>query len=135
MTVHIHGSFEVTLSAQPHVDNVGDPAIARMSLDKRFHGVLEAVSKGQMLASSSPEVKGSAGYVAMERVDGTLQGKRGTFVLQHSSTMNRGVPVQSITVVPDSGTADLVGLSGQMTITIIEKKHYYDFTFSLNPAG
>ena len=134
MTAHIHGAFEVTLSAQPHVDSVGDPIIARMSLDKLFHGDLEATSKGQMLASSSPEVKGSAGYVAMERVDGTLQGKRGTFVLQHSSTMTRGVPVQSITVVPDTGTGDLRGLSGHMTITIVEKKHYYDFAFEFNQA-
>ena len=135
MTDHIHGTFEVTLAAQPHVESVGDPNIARMSLDKRFHGALEAVSRGQMLASSSPDVKGSAGYVAMERVDGTLEGKRGAFVLQHSSIMNRGVPHQSISVVPDSGTGELVGLSGVMTITIVEKQHYYDFAFALASAA
>jgi len=129
MTHHVHGEFEVALAPQSHVDGVGDANIGRMSLDKQFHGDLEATSLGQMLAFSSPDVKGSAGYVAMERVDGTLMGKLGTFVLQHSSSMDRGAPVQSITVVADSGTGELVGLSGSMTITITDKKHFYDFDY------
>ena len=129
MTMHAHGPFDVALAPQAHVENVGDANIGRMSIDKQFHGDLEAKSLGQMLAFSSPDVKGSAGYVAMERVDGTLMRKRGTFVLQHSSTMDRGVAVQSITVVADSGTGELVGLSGNMTITITDKKHFYDFAF------
>ena len=129
MTQHIHGAFDVALAAQTHVENVGDANIGRMSIEKQFHGELDAKSLGQMLAFSSADVKGSAGYVAMERVDGTLVGKRGTFVLQHSSTMDRGVAVQNITVVADSGTGELVGLSGRMTITIIDKKHFYDFDF------
>lgn len=129
MTQHAHGAFDVALTPQAHVENVGDAQIGRMSLDKQFHGELEAKSLGQMLAFSSADVKGSAGYVAMERVVGTLMGKRGTFVLQHSSTMDRGAAVQNITVVADSGTDELVGLSGSMTITVVDKKHFYDFDF------
>ncbi len=131
MTQLVHGTFDVALAPQPHVDNVGDAAIGRMSLDKHYHGDLDAASKGQMLAYSSLSFKGSAGYVAMERVDGSLVGRRGAFVLQHSSTMTRGAPTQSITVVPDSGTDELTGLSGSMTITITNKQHFYDFTFEL----
>ena len=130
MTQHVHGSFDVKVTPQTHTDGIGDPAIGRMSLDKRFYGELDAASLGQMIAYRTA-VDGSAGYVAMERVVGTLVGKRGAFVLQHSSTMTRGTPQQSITVVPDSGTDELVGLSGSMTITIAEKKHFYDFTFTV----
>jgi hypothetical protein len=104
-----------------------------MSIDKQFHGDLEATSKGQMLAISS-DVKGSAGYVAMERVTGMLQGRTGTFALQHSGTMTRGVPQLIITVVPDSGTGELVGLSGKMTIDIVDGKHSYDFEYTLEPS-
>jgi hypothetical protein len=104
-----------------------------MSIDKQFHGDLEATSKGQMLAIST-EVKGSAGYVAMERVTGTLQGRTGTFALQHSGTMTRGVPQLVITVVPDSGTDQLVGLSGKMTINIVDGKHSYDFEYTLDSS-
>jgi hypothetical protein len=128
---HIRGLFDVVVTPQAPTDGVGDVLIGRMALSKQFHGDLTATSLGQMLASSSTSVKGSAGYVAMERVDGTLLGQRGSFVLQHSSTMNRGVPTQNITVVPDTGTDELVGLTGRMTIDIIEKKHYYDFEFEL----
>lgn len=132
MTQHIRGQFEVKLTPQASADGVGDPLIGRMALDKQFHGELEAVSKGQMLAFSSPSVKGSAGYVAMERVEGTLSGRRGSFVLQHSSTMHRGAPTQSITVVPDSGTDALTGLSGRMTIEVVDKVHYYLFDYSID---
>lgn len=99
-----------------------------MSLDKQFHGELEAVSKGQMLGVRTA-VKGSAGYVAMERVVGTLAGRTGSFVLQHSSTMTKGVPQQSITVVPDSGTDQLAGLAGSMTIDNADGKHAYNFEY------
>jgi hypothetical protein len=105
-----------------------------MTIDKQFHGDLEATSKGQMLAISS-EVKGSAGYVAMERVTGTLQGRTGTFALQHSGTMTRGVPQLLITVVPDSGTGQLVGLTGKMTINIVDGKHSYVFEYTLAEAS
>jgi hypothetical protein len=103
-----------------------------MSLDKQFHGDLEATSKGEMIATQT-DVKGSAGYVAMERVTGTLAGRKGSFVLQHSATMNRGVPELSITVVPDSGTDELTGLTGKMNIIIIiaAGKHSYEFDYAL----
>jgi len=124
------GPFDVKTVPQPPEDHVGDPTIGRLALDKTFHGDLDATSKGQMLAAGT-DVKGSAGYVALERVIGTLGGRRGTFALQHSGTMNRGVPSLSIAVVPDSGTGDLVGLSGTMVINILEKKHFYEFDYEL----
>jgi len=123
------GTFEVKLKPQTD-ENVGDPTVGRMSIDKQFHGDLEATSKGQMLAVQG-DVKGSAGYVAMERVIGTLAGRAGTFALQHTGTMNRGVPEQSVTVVPDSGTGELAGLSGTMTIIIADGKHSYEFEYTL----
>ncbi len=101
-----------------------------MSIDKAFQGDLEATSKGAML-SAMGAVKGSAGYVAMELVTGTLSGRAGSFVLQHSGTMTRGVPEQSVTVVPDSGTGDLTGISGRMTIVIEGGKHSYVFEYSV----
>jgi len=119
------GSFEVKL-----VPQASDEYIARMLIDKQFTGDLQAVSKGQML-SASTEVEGSAGYVAMERVSGTLRGRHGTFVLQHSGTMNRGDSHLTVSVVPDSGTGELVGLRGTMTIIITDGKHFYDFEYSL----
>ena len=102
-----------------------------MSIDKQFHGDLEGTSKGYMLSSAATVVKGSGGYVAMERVTGTLKGRHGSFVLQHSGTMTRGVPQLSVTVVPDSGTAELTGLSGTMTIKIDAGKHSYEFDYTL----
>lgn len=123
------GTFEVKMKPQTD-ENVGDPTIGRMSLDKQFHGDLEAASKGQMLAVQG-EVKGSAGYVAIERVIGTLSGRTGTFALQHTGTMNRGVPEQSVAVVPDSGTEELAGLSGKMTIRIADGKHFYELEYKL----
>ena len=101
-----------------------------MTIDKQFHGDLEATSQGQMLAARS-SVKGSAGYVAMERVSGSLNGLTGTFVLQHSGTMTRGEPSLSVTVVPDSGTGDLTGLSGKMTIDLAAGKHSYVFQYAI----
>ena len=117
----------------PPEDPADAASVGRMSIDKQFHGDLEAHSKGQMLAFSS-SVKGSAGYVAMEKVSGTLHGHTGTFVLQHTGTMTRGTPSLSITVVPDSGTDQLTGLTGKMDIIIVEGKHSYDFEYSL-PDG
>jgi uncharacterized protein DUF3224 len=123
------GTFVVKM--KPQVDeNAGDPTIGRMSLDKHFHGDLEAASKGQMLATQG-NVKGSAGYVAIERVTGTLTGRTGTFALQHTGTMNRGVPEQSVTVIPDSGTEALAGLSGKMIIKIADGKHFYELEYEL----
>ena len=121
------GTFEVKLI--PQVDGE-DCGVGRMTIDKQFHGDLEATSQGQMLAARS-SVKGSAGYVAMERVSGSLNGFTGTFVLQHSGTMTRGEPLLSVTVVPDSGTGDLTGLSGKMTIDLAAGKHSYVFQYAI----
>ena len=133
VTKHASGTFDVKVN--PQSDEQSDrqpdgPTVGRMTLDKQFHGDLEAASKGQMLAYST-EVKGSAGYVAMERVNGSLNGKSGSFALQHSGTMDRGKPQLIITVVPDSGTGDLAGLSGKMTINIVDGKHFYEFDYTL----
>src|ERR1022692_4967538 len=127
-TMHASGTFEVKITPQPA--DSGAPAVGRMSIDKQFHGDLEATSKGQMLAAVN-SVKGSAGYVAIEQVTGSLRGRSGTFVLQHSGTMTRGTPQQIVSVVPDSGTGELVGLTGTMTITIADGKHSYDFEYTL----
>jgi hypothetical protein len=103
-----------------------------MSIDKQFHGDLEATSKGEML-SAGTGVTGSAGYVAIERVSGTLHGRAGAFVLQHSGIMTRGEPQLTVTVVPDSGTGELVGLAGEMAILIADGKHSYEFDYTLSP--
>jgi len=124
------GTFDVKLNPlAPYVQSE-DANLGRMSIDKQFHGDLEAVSKGEML-SAGTAVRGSAGYVAIERVSGTLHGKHGAFVLQHIGTMTRGTPQLSVTVVPDSGTDQLTGLSGQMTIQIAAGKHSYEFRYTL----
>lgn len=125
----IRGEFQVRLKPGAP-DEGGEPAIGRMLIDKQFHGDLEAASLGQMLAFRTA-TEGSAGYVAMEKVTGTLGGRKGTFVLQHSGTMNRGVAGLVLTVVPDSGTGELTGLTGQMTIEITGGKHFYGFEYTL----
>ena len=124
------GPFEVKLIPQPPGD---DAALGRFALDKAFHGDLEATSKGQMLAFSS-SIKGSAGYVAMEQVAGTLHGRQGTFVLQHSGTMTRGDGQLAVTVVPDSGTGELANLSGAMRIEVGGGKHAYVFEYTIEGA-
>jgi len=130
VTEHARGSFEVKLTPQSMAINSEGDALGRMSIEKQFHGDLEGGSKGEMLTAGT-DVKGSAGYVAVERVNGTLHGRRGTFALQHSGTMTRGAPHLTVTVVPDSGTGQLVGLAGTMAITITDGKHSYDFEYTL----
>ena len=132
MTKHASGEFDVKLN--PQTDEKGEPTVGRMSLDKQFRGDLEGVGKGQMLATMT-DVSGSAGYVAMERINGKLHGRTGTFALQHSGTMTRGTPQLIITVVPDSGTGELAGLTGKMTIDIVEGKHFYKFEYTVPKAN
>jgi hypothetical protein len=136
--MNVKGTFDITMSAEPPYDVVDGVTLARVGFDKRFHGPLEATSKVSMIGARTP-VEGSGGYVAIERVTGTLDGKKGTFVLQHSGTMARGARSLSVTVVPDSGTGELRGLSGRMDIQVVEGKHHYDFDFELgtgeSPAG
>ena len=130
MPAHATGTFEVQLTPQPPDGKFEDASLGRMTIDKQIHGDLEATSKGTMLTAGT-EVKGSAGYVAIERVTGMLHGRTGTFLLQHTGTMNRGTFQLSITVVPDSGTGQLLGLAGKFNITIADGKHSYDFEYTL----
>jgi hypothetical protein len=124
------GTFDVTLTIQPLSDGAADPMLARRAISKVFHGDLEGTSAGEMLSAGTP-TSGSAGYVAIERVIGSLHGRQGMFVLQHSATMNRGVPALSITVVPDSGSDQLAGLSGRFDIAIDKGHHSYSFDYTL----
>ncbi|MBV8665524.1 MAG: DUF3224 domain-containing protein [Burkholderiaceae bacterium] len=128
------GSFEVKITPQPLGHPEEGAPLGRMLVDKQFHGDLEAVGVGEMLAAGNGAKGSSGGYVAIERVTGVLQGKSGSFILQHSGTMTRGVPQLSITVVPDSGTGELAGISGSIKIDIAEGKHFYTFDYALAPA-
>ncbi|MDP9202030.1 MAG: DUF3224 domain-containing protein [Gemmatimonadota bacterium] len=132
MPTRATGTFEVKLNPQPAYNTADGALLGRFSLDKQFHGDLEGTSKGEMLTAGT-SLKNSAGYVAVERVTGTLDGRSGSFALQHNGTMNRGVPGLTIHVVPDSGTEQLAGLTGTMSIEIASGKHYYIFEYALNP--
>ena len=125
------GTFEVKVT--PQSGGVAGDAVGRFSIDKRIGGDLTGTSKGEMLSAGSP-AKGSAGYVAMECVTGTLAGREGSFVLQHTATMHAGANQLSIHVVPQSGTGGLAGLSGTFAIIIADGKHSYEFDYEL-PAG
>jgi len=128
MSTRASGTFTVTIEPDPSFESAPDGLRGRMKINKTFSGDLVGTSRGEML-STRTHVAGSAGYVAMERVDGALQGRHGTFVLQHSGTMTRGVPSLSVTVVPDSGAGELEGLAGEMTIDIVDGVHFYTFTY------
>jgi hypothetical protein len=124
------GTFDVKVIPQAADDSAGGP-FSRLFLDKQFHGDLEATSKGQMLGAGTA-VEGSAGYVALELVSGTLNGRRGSFILQHTGSMAKGVPTMTVVVVPDSGTDQLTGLAGRMTIIIAGGKHSYELEYRLD---
>ena len=124
------GTFEVKLVPLAADGEPQDPALGRMSIDKQFLGDLEGTSKGQMLTAGT-SVQGSGLYVAIEKVSGTLHGRRGSFILHHAGIMTRGAPQLTITVAPDSGTDELAGLSGQFKIKIEDGKHSYDFEYAL----
>ena len=133
VSTHAEGSFDVKMAPRPPDDQSDDSGVGRMTFDKQFHGDLEATSKGQMLAVTTSE-KTSAGYVALEKVTGKLKGRSGSFALEHTGIMNRGVPELSVMVVPDSGTDQLKGLTGKMEIVITNGKHFYNFDYRL-PDG
>jgi len=124
---HATGTFEVKLQPQPAREDAG---LGRMSLDKQFSGPLSASSRGEMLAARTAQ-EGSAAYVAIETVAGTLDGRQGSFVLVHRGLLDRGAQSQAISVVPDSGSGALAGLRGEMKIRIEGGVHYYDFDYSL----
>jgi Protein of unknown function (DUF3224) len=131
---HASGAFDVKVTPQKPDTQIARTAnLGRLTIDKQFHGDLEASAKGEMLATQT-EVKGSAGYVALERVTGKLQGRAGSFVLQHSATMKRGAPESTITVVPDSGTGELTGITGSMRVLVAaDGSHSYEFEFRIEP--
>lgn len=133
MTKQASGAFDVKVIPQTD-DNPMDPTIGRMTLDKQYHGPLEATGKGVMLTGGT-DVEGSGVYVALERVNGKLEGQSGTFLLQHGGTMTRGVPHLTITVVPDSGTGEVVGLAGTMMINIVDGKHFYEFEYTITKSS
>jgi hypothetical protein len=134
MTQHARGTFEVKLAPQDAGADAQKEMRGRMSIEKQFLGDLEGTSLGEMLTAMTA-VKDSAGYVAIERVTGKLQGRSGSFALQHRGTMDRGKQDLSITVVPDSGTGELEGITGRMAIEISAGKHSYDFEYNLPKAG
>ncbi|MGV6851262.1 MAG: DUF3224 domain-containing protein [bacterium] len=128
----IQGEFEVTLTPlDSYAKGQNDIQLGRMSIDKTFFGELKATSQGEML-SAMGAVKGSAGYVAIEQVSGSLSGRTGSFVLQHFGTMNKGEDHLILEVVPDSGAGELVGLSGKMRIQIEDGKHFYEFDYDMD---
>jgi hypothetical protein len=130
MTTQATGTFEVTMTPQAAFDSAPGATLSRLSLSKQFRGDLNAASAGEMLAART-EIADSAGYVAIERVTGTLHGRTGSFVLQHSGIMTRGKQSLTIYVVPDSGTGELKGISGQMAIMIVGGAHSYELTYAL----
>jgi Protein of unknown function (DUF3224) len=133
MITHAEGAFEVKSSPLQPDDATTGTAIGRFALDKQFHGDLEAASKGEMLGAGNPAT-GTAGYVAIEQVTGTLHGHNGSFALQHFGTMAGGKFDLSVQVVPGSGTGELEGIAGTMTITIAAGKHSYTFDYTLPPS-
>lgn len=133
MALHARGTFDVKLTPQPLSEPGQSAQLGRLTIDKQFHGDLAAASQGEML-SAMTSTPGSAGYVALERVSGQLGGRRGSFVLQHSGLMARGTPTLTVTVVPDSGTDELTGLTGTLTIHIADGIHSYELTYSLPGA-
>ena len=130
----VTGAFEATMSPQPPYDSLDGVVLGRVTVHKRFHGDLDATSVVEML-SAMTSVTGSAGYVAIERVVGTLKGRVGGFVLQHSGTMSRGEAQLTVSVVPDSGTGELKGITGTMAIDVAGGKHAYTFDYSLDAGS
>jgi len=131
MTNRATGTFEVAITPKTKPDTAPGATLGRMRLDKQFHGDLIAIGEGEMLTALT-DADGSAGYVAIERVTGTLHGRQGSFVFQHSGLTNRGAQQLTITVVPDSGTEQLTGLAGAFSLNIVDSKHFYTFEYSLS---
>lgn len=128
--MHASGTFDVKLAPQPATPGIEAASLGRMTIDKRFQGDLSGSSLGEMLSAGSPEA-GSAGYVAIERVTGTLHGRAGSFALMHFGLMHRGTPSMRVTVVPDSGTGELAGIRGELTIRIKQGQHEYAFEYEV----
>ncbi len=129
----VSGEFSVRIAPESMSSVANESSISRMSLDKQYTGPLTASGRGEMLAFMNRDI-GSGAYVAMERVQGTLDGLHGSFLLHHCGTMQRGTPGLTVAVVHDSGQDELAGLSGTLQIRIEEGKHYYDFDYTLQTA-
>lgn len=131
MTSHASGTFEVKVTPLPADEKVAGLTVGRVGVEKRLLGDLEGTSKGEMM-TAGPNAEGSGGYVAIEQVDGTLRGRKGTFLLLHQGTMKKNSDFKiTIVVVPDSGTGQLAGLTGTMAIVIAGGKHSYEFDYTL----
>lgn len=128
------GKFDVKMTPQASDLSPEGPNLGRLTLDKQYHGDLEATAKGEMITAAGLAVKESAAYSAVERVTGSLGGKKGSFALQHTGVMTRGTPSLNITVVPDSGTGELAGLTGKMDIIIDGKEHAYVFDYEIQKS-
>ena len=128
------GTFDVTITPQASDLAPEGPNLGRMSVEKQYHGDLSGAAKAEMLTAAGLAVKESASYSAMERVTGTLHGKKGSFALQHTGIMDRGKPNLTITVVPDSATGELTGLTGKMDIIIEGKQHSYVLEYELKKS-
>lgn len=128
--MHASGTFDVKLAPQPAAPGIAAANLGRMTIDKRFQGDLTGTSLGEMLSAGTADA-GSAGYVAIERVTGTLHGRAGSFALMHFGLMERGTPSLRVTVVPDSGTGELAGIRGELAILIEQGRHAYAFEYSL----
>lgn len=126
----VSGSFEITMQADPPYDEVDGVSLGRARIDKRFEGPLEGTSVVHMLGARTP-VAGSAGYVALERITGSVVGKRGSFTVLHTGVMTRGEPSLAIVIVPDSGTGELAGIFGTMSIVVKDGTHTYDLDYEL----
>ncbi len=133
IVIHASGTFDVTMTPEGEPQTSQGATLGVMTIDKTYRGDFTGKGIGRML-SAMTEVKGSAGYVAIERVTGTLHGRTGSFVLQHTGTMTRGEPHLVITIVPDSGAGELVGITGTKMIRIEEGKHFYDLDYELADA-
>ena len=133
-SVKASGTFDVKITPQASDLAPEGPNLGRMSIDKQYHGDLDAAAKGEMITAAGLAVKESAAYSAVERVSGSLHGKKGSFALQHTGVMDRGKPTLNITVVPDSATGELAGLTGKMDISIEGKQHSYVFEYEIRKS-
>ena len=132
--IHSLGTFTVKITPVQDPTAI-EPSLHRMQIDKQFAGSLQAASKGEMLAIGAGGPGSSGAYVALERVEGTLDGKRGSFALQHTGVMDRGTPSLTISVVPGSGTGELTHLTGSMKIDIVNGVHHYEFRYAIHPPA
>jgi hypothetical protein len=133
MSLRASGAFDVRMAPIPHDESMG-VGVARFSLDKQYSGDLVGTGKGEML-SAMGNVQGSAAYVAIELVTGSMQGRSGSFVIAHRGVMTRGTPDLVISIVPDSGTGELAGISGTMAIDIRGRDHFYTLDYQIQPSG